>query len=89
MKWLLSSYEPIWMARRQAARQNGMEYVGADTSSTGQYVDIRGINLSRGANKRRLEDCEEHEDTSSHKAQCHAPFSDGDVDANEGDMEMT
>lgn len=89
MKWLLSSYEPIWMARRQAARQNGTGYVGAGSSS-GQYGNTRGISLSRGVNKRRLEDCEEEqEDTGSHKAQCHAPFSDGDVEASEGDMEMT
>ncbi|RPB01224.1 phosphatases II [Choiromyces venosus 120613-1] len=89
MKWLLSSYEPIWMARRQAARQNGMVYAGAGHGS-GQYGSTRGISLSRGTNKRRLEEYEEeYEDASSHKAQSHAPFSDGDVDANEGDMEMT
>lgn len=81
MKWLLASYEPIWMARRQAfqnIKRNGQLHPGEPGS--------RGASPSRGSNKRRLEEYQEGGSAAdTTQVQPHAPFSDGDG----GDLDMS
>lgn len=76
MKWLLQSYEPIWMARRQA-------YLGS--KAMGQ-PGSRGVSPYRGDKKRTLEEYDDEEGGSpiqwGHKPS--APFADG-----ENDLEMS
>lgn len=76
MKWLLQSYEPIWMARRQA-------YVGSRADGRS---GIRGVSLQRGDKKRTLEEYDDEDGESPMQVgnRPSAPFADGG-----NDMEMS
>lgn len=81
MKWLLQSYEPIWMARRQAFlgnKANGQMGLGQPGS--------RGVSPQRGDKKRTLDeyDDEDGESPTQPGHRLNAPFADGEVD-----MEMS
>lgn len=65
-KWLLQSYEPIWMARRQAF------WGSADDGS-------RGVSPLRGEKKRTLDEYDD-EDEGQVGNRPSAPFADGEMD---------
>ncbi|KAH8155573.1 uncharacterized protein LAJ45_00583 [Morchella importuna] len=79
MKWLLQSYEPIWMARRQA-------FLGNRGSGGGQ-PGSKGVRPYRGEKKRTLEEYDDEGDSPVQiGSRVSAPFADHGV---ETDMEMS